>query len=191
MNGLYAAAAELHAFLGEKGWRFCIIGGLAVLRWGRARTTRDVDVSLLADFGKEAELADALLRRFRERVPGARPFAVENRVVLCQATNGVPLNIALAVFPFEKRVIDRATPYDYAPGTRLVTASAEDLVVLKAIAGRDQDWADVRGILERQGPLLDWALVVREMTGLKELMENQDPLARLEDLRRQPGGPGR
>jgi len=36
------------------------------------------------------------------------------------------------------------------------TAAAEDLVVMKSFAGRDQDWIDVRGILLKQGGTLDW-----------------------------------
>jgi hypothetical protein len=36
--------------------------------------------------------------------------------------------------PFEESVVDRATPYEFAPDIRLRTASAEDLLVLKAFA---------------------------------------------------------
>ena len=45
MNGLFAAAQEMGEFCRQQGWKFCFIGGLAVLRWGEHRTTQDwVDI---------------------------------------------------------------------------------------------------------------------------------------------------
>jgi hypothetical protein len=187
MNGLFAAAREAQQFFRGRRWRFCIIGGLAVARWGHPRATQDVDISLLAGLGREDKFVDPLLREFAGRMPDARAFALANRVVLCRASNGVALDIALAAFPFEEQVIARATPYAFASRLKLVTASAEDLVVLKAFAGRDQDWADVRGIVERHGDQLDWDYVRLELSGLRELKEDAGTLERLDELRRQAG----
>ena len=53
MNGLYEAALEVQSFMQRRGWRFCIIGGLALQRWGDPRVTRDVDVTVLTGFGDE------------------------------------------------------------------------------------------------------------------------------------------
>lgn len=187
MNGLYDAAREIQRFIQANGWRFCIIGGLAVVRWGQPRATQDVDISLLTGFGVEADYVDLLLSRFPGRLTDARQFALANRVLLCRATNGVALDIALAGFPYEEQVIARASGYSFAAGITLVTASAEDVVVLKAFAGRDQDWSDIRGILERQARL-DWTYILRELSGLKGLKEDTDPVGRLEALRQQTEG---
>jgi hypothetical protein len=43
MSALFEAARDLQKALESRGWRFCLIGGLAVLRWGEPRFTRDVD----------------------------------------------------------------------------------------------------------------------------------------------------
>jgi len=50
------AAAELQAVCAAQGWRFCVIGGLALLRWGEARETVDVALTHLTGFGGEVEL---------------------------------------------------------------------------------------------------------------------------------------
>lgn len=42
------AAAELQAICKSEGWRFCFIGGLAVLRWGEPRETVEADLILLS-----------------------------------------------------------------------------------------------------------------------------------------------
>ncbi len=62
MNAIFAAAGEIQEFCRARGWRFCVIGGLAVQRWGEPRLTRGVDVTLLTGFGNEpAFVAGALV----------------------------------------------------------------------------------------------------------------------------------
>ncbi len=64
MNEVIRAAAELQDFCAARNWRFCFIGGLAVLRWGEPRETADADLTLLTGFGTEDPFIDALLGRF-------------------------------------------------------------------------------------------------------------------------------
>lgn len=183
MNGLYEAALEVERFMREQDWRFCIIGGLAVVRWGQPRMTEDVDISLLTGLGSEVSYVDLLLNRFVARISDARTFALDNRVVLASASNRVALDIVLAGFPYEEQVITRASTWEIAQGVSLVTASAEDLVVLKSFAGRDHDWADVQGILLRQSGALDWPYITCALQPLCDLNGDAAPLERLTDLR--------
>ena len=82
-------------------------------------------------------------------------------------------------------MIARASRFEYLPNVELQTASKEDLVVLKAFAGRSRDWADVEGILIRQADALDWQLIVEELTPLCELKESPETVDRLLALRDQ------
>lgn len=184
MNALFVAAGELRQFLRKKRWRYCIIGGLAVIRWGEPRATQDVDISLLTGFGNEEKFVDALLRQFSGRIPDAREFTLANRVLLCKASNGVPLDISLAGFPYEERVIARASRFSFAPRLSLVTAAAEDVIVLKAFADRDQDWVDVRGIVAKHGNRLEWKLIYQELKSLCELKEDMSAVKHLRGLQR-------
>lgn len=52
MLEVYRAAADLQDRCRASGWRFCVIGGLALQRWGEPRETIDVDVTLLTGFGR-------------------------------------------------------------------------------------------------------------------------------------------
>ena len=47
------AAHELQLLCTAESWRFCLIGGLALQRWGEPRETIDVDLTLLTGFGEE------------------------------------------------------------------------------------------------------------------------------------------
>jgi hypothetical protein len=61
----------------------------------------------------------------------------------------------------------------------LRTCSAEDLVVHKVFAGRDQDWLDVAGIIVRQGAALDTELTLSEALPLLELKGSLEDIDRL------------
>ena len=172
MNPLFAAAAAFQAFCRARGWQCCVIGGLAVQRWGEPRQTRDVDLTLLTGLGDEERFIDPLLEQYRGRVPDARAVAIEHRVLLLDSPEGVPLDIALGGLPFESRVIARATSFAFAPAAVVVTCSAEDLVVLKAFAGRPQDWLDIEGLVVRQEATLNRALVMEELTPLLALKDD-------------------
>lgn len=185
MLEVYRAAADLQRRFQEKGWRFCLIGGLALQRWGEPRETIDVDVTLLTGFGDEESFVRDILSWYEPRVADPAGFALENRVLLVQAVSGVGIDIALGGMPFEESVVARATPYEFAPGIPLLTASAEDLIVMKAFASRPKDWVDLEGILIRQGDRLDWAYVESQLQPLVELKEEPDILTRLASMRRQ------
>jgi hypothetical protein len=182
VNALFAAAVEIQAFCREREWRCCVIGGLAVQRWGEPRQTRDVDLTLLTGLGGETRYIDPLIEYFRPRITDAREFALAHRVVLVETGAGIPLDISLAALPFEERVIERASSYDFDPIAAIATCSAEDLVVLKAFAGRPQDWLDIEGIVVRQTSRLNRALVLEELKPLLELNEDLTPESKLQDL---------
>lgn len=180
MNPILLAAAELQQFLQEHRLRFCVIGGLAVLRWGIPRATQDVDISLYVRPDDEQQIIASLLERFSPRIADAGEFALQNRVLLVKASNEVALDIALAQFDFELEIIHRATSFEYAPGVSLITISADDLVVLKSFAGRDQDWLDVQGIVASQELNRPW--IIQQLGLLCELEPQVDALTRLNQL---------
>lgn len=179
MNPLLAAAAEIQELCDAEGWPFCFIGGLAVLRWGEPRVTRDVDLTIVTGFGGEAPVVHATLDRFVSRVDDPAAFAHANRVLLLRASNGIPIDVALGGLPFEERATQRASVYPFDEEAQLRTCSAEDLVVMKVFAGRDGDWADVAGIAARRGARLDAQLVQQELTPLLEAIGASDRADRL------------
>ena len=180
MNKIIEAAAELQKVCQSQGWQFCFIGGLALQRWSEPRETVDVDLSLFAGFGQEQQFSAVLLKYFEPRISNAADFAQERRVLLLRSTEGVGLDVALAALPYEELVIQRSSYFDYPPGISLRTCSAEDLIVLKAFAGRAQDWADIERIIVRQTGKLDWDYIREQLQPLAELKDAPEILEQLE-----------
>ena len=181
MNALFEAAKEVCDFLAAHRWEYCIIGGLAVQRWGEPRTTLDADLTLLSGWGEEEAFADAILNRFESRIPDAKAFAVTRRVLLVRASNGKDVDITLGALPFEVGMVRRAVPVEFAPGCILPCCTAEDLFVMKAFAARPRDWLDAESIVIRQTGL-DTAYVLEQLANLSALKEAPEILVRAKNL---------
>ena len=183
-TGLIRSAIELDSSWRRAGFRFCFIGGMAVQRWGEPRVTRDLDLTLMAEFGAERPVIKQVLLDFEPRIRDAATFAEVNRILLVRDTYGTPIDIALGAMPFEDRSIERATNWEVAAGNSITTCSASDLVVHKAFANRDRDWNDVRGIIVRSPGAIDWDIVEQELRPLAELKNEPAILTRLEEIRK-------
>jgi len=182
---LLEAGREVEETLSQLGLAAVIIGGIAVFRWGEPRATRDVDFTILCPFGEERRAAQALSGRLRSRLDNAAELAASRRVFLAVSSNGTPIDIALGGLPFEERAVRRGSEFEFVRGLHLKTCSAEDLVVMKAFAGRDRDLVDIPPILLRQRGTLDWKLIEEELRPLLEAKDDPQMWQRLLEMKRQ------
>jgi hypothetical protein len=99
-----------------------------------------------------------------------------------RSTN-VKVDLTLGLSGYERQLIGRAQPVEIG-GTVVSVATAEDLIVLKALAGRPQDQQDMLGIVAAQGDQLDWEYCLTIAGALGEAI-GQDLVAPIRALRRQ------
>ena len=184
LGNLYSAAVRLQRRYEEEGTRYCFIGGLATQKWGEPRYTRVVDLTIFSGFGGEQAVIERELRILEPRIDNAVEFALLNRVLLVQDKSKCSIDISLAAMPYESDVISRSQlqslDLEFEP---LRLCSATDLVILKAFAGRPQDWQDIRGTLIRSQKLIDWKLIDTELGMLLDLKEEPESLGKLYQLK--------
>lgn len=183
MKALFHIAMELDAQLQNFKWQYCFIGGIALQRWGQPRLTNDIDITILTGFGNEADYVDKLLGLYKGRIPDAREFAINNRVLLLISKEGVPIDVALGGIAFEEKIISRTSRYEFLPGLSLLTCSAEDLVILKSFADRPRDWSDVETIIIRQQGHLDWDYIFDQLQPLCMAKESSEIIEHLKKLK--------
>ena len=182
MNSLFKAGLEIQHTLKAQKWPFCFIGGLAVIRWGEVRMTQDIDLCLMCGFGNEEKYIENLISQYKSRIDDPLTFALNNRVLLLSASNGVAVDISLSGLPFEDEMIQQATPFLFSHECSLITCSAEDLVVLKAFADRPKDWNDVESIAMRQGNKLNIDYITEQLTPLCDLKESPEIMDKLNKI---------
>jgi predicted nucleotidyltransferase len=177
MSLLENAAWEAHKFFTDQGVPYAIIGGMAVQYWGEPRLTQDIDLTVSAPLDEQVGFIQAILDQFHPRIEDALDFAQKNRVVLVQASNGLPLDISLGLPGYEDEMMRRVNEIELAPGKAVRLCSAEDLIIHKAVAGRAQDIRDIEGVLIRRGKALDagyvrrWLKEFADATGDQNLIE--------------------
>ncbi len=182
VNNILQAAVSLGQQLETLGIAYCVIGGVAVQRWGEPRQTVDVDATLLIGFGCEESGVEKLLSQFSSRIDNPQEFALQNRILLLKSPNGTDIDLSLGALPFEERLIERSSEWPVPRHGIIRTCSAEDLVVLKAFASRPQDWIDVEKVIIRQGQRLNRSLIMEELTPLVELKEEPQILEHVQSL---------
>ena len=126
---------------------------------------------------KDDFIAPLLSFDYCGRIPDAAEFARKNRVLLIQSPHGIPIDIAFGGLPFEERLVDRSSLFEFEAGYALRTCSAEDLMVQKLFAFRERDVLDVKTVVVRQRGRLDWDYMeeqlgpLAELKGQREIME--------------------
>ena len=178
----FESALRLQKKLQQEGITFCFIGGLAIQRWGEVRRTVDIDLTALCDLGQEEEILKKLQGILNPRVEDIRWMVQTARMYLGVTEDGRNTDISLGYLPYEKRVLERAVEVDFNVAEPLICCSAEDLVILKTVAGRHIDWSDIRRVIQVSGRQMDWELVFSELEPLLELAENPESAKQLSEL---------
>jgi hypothetical protein len=171
---LLAALRDLVAWFQDAPTPGMVIGGVAASLLGRPRVTRDIDALVLLD---ENEWAAFLTRGARfgfvPRLPDTLSFARQARVLLVRhEASGIDIDIAFGALPFEEEAVARTVWHDVG-GVRIPLPLPEDLLIMKAVAHRLRDMADIEAILDAQ-PKLDLPRVrrwVREFSAALETPE--------------------
>ena len=152
----YLAALSMFAqALPKPGPDYCLIGALALGVWGAVRATQDIDFLIMLDDDSRDALMSSLSGagfQVDTRWTDLNPMAKDSFVRLIFGPHAVDLMLARDAFHREALVRRRRIALE---GLTIEVASAEDLMLLKLRAGRDQDFVDVVGVAARQGAALD------------------------------------
>jgi hypothetical protein len=146
--------------LASLGGDYAVIGAHAVNCWLEPRLTGDIDVTVAADRGQldslRARLSSEGFRVAREH--GADAPSGPDFIRFVSADGEIVIEAQAAKTEFQREVIRRAV----CTREGLRVATVEDLIVLKLIADRTKDQADLEGLLALGA--LDWTYVEKWAT---------------------------
>ncbi len=142
------ALADVARVLAKLDRPSAIIGGIAVISWGYARFTADIDCAICAPIEALTTLHETFeAAGFEAREADAVAFARESLVLLLRHTaTGVAVDVSLALLAFELEALKAAVPRKYGD-IEIRVPRLEDLFVYKMIAARPKDLQDLRALL--------------------------------------------
>src|SRR5262249_36850643 len=146
------------------------------------RVTRDVDALVFLDEDNiEGIVKLGQAFGFGPRVHDAVEFARRNRVLLVNhEPTGIEVDLSLAALPFEQEALARAEVFQIQ-GVAVPLPTAEDLIIMKAVANRERDLVDIRGILDTH-PKLNLRRVRRWVKDFAAVADRPEILDDLEKL---------
>jgi hypothetical protein len=149
-----AVIVELVSAFERAGIDYMVVGGVAVQVWGQPRFTNDVDIAVAVDPRDPDQLVEALKPMIGKMRPDAPEFVRETGILPFTHVSGLDVDLGVSENPYLLNAIARAVEVD-VNGKPVKFCTAEDLILHKLIADRDQDRKDLNAIFQRQGLDLD------------------------------------
>ena len=162
---------------------YMIIGGQAVLIYGRPRLTRDIDITLGVDTDKFA-LIEGVCKNLKLKtlIENPQDFAQNTKVLPTeQPDSRVRVDFIFSFTPYEARAIKNAKQVlidDYP----VKFASCEDVIIHKMVAGRAVDEEDVKSILAKNRDTIDFEYINKWLSEFGKLPEHEGILRRFNSL---------
>ena len=142
-----AVLADLKHALAALRVDWYVFGAQAALIYGAARVTADVDVTVRLGKVTPTRLVATLKRHgFVLRMDDPAFLRTTRVLPLLHVPTSVPTDLVLSGPGLEDLFLERAVVHDLG-GVRVPVARAEDLIVMKVLAGRDKDFEDVAAIV--------------------------------------------
>jgi hypothetical protein len=183
-NPLQTTLHDAVRLLNGEQIQYALIGGLATSLRGIPRVTVAVDLVIAVELRRALELLGTIEHSpFRPLL--ANPAEIVEKSFLLplrhRVTN-VKVDVAIGLSGFERQAIARAESIELS-GVEVKVASAEDLLLMKVLAGRPQDEQDIQGLIVAQGEQLDWEYCLALAEQLGEAI-GQDLALRVRQLRK-------
>lgn len=161
--------ADVVRWLRENYVDHALIGALAISARGNPRATADVDLVVAIDTQRALDLVAALESSDFQPLFTNVQDVVEQAFILplLHRETKVKVDLSIGLSRFEQRAVARADVQNVL-GTQVPVATAEDLIIMKSLAGRPQDEQDIRGLAMTLGEQLDWEYCERTATDLGE-----------------------
>jgi len=162
---------------------YMIIGGQAVLIYGRPRLTRDIDITLGVDTDKVTSI-EQVCKTLRLRILAENPqdFAKDTKVLPTEEPDSkVRVDFIFSFTPYEAQAIKKANQLlmdDYP----VKFASCEDVIIHKMVAGRAIDEEDVKSILAKNRDTIDFVYINKWLSEFGKIAGHEGILARFNSL---------
>ena len=162
---------------------YMIIGGQAVLLYGRPRLTRDIDITLGVDTD-EYESIIGVCEKLKLRILIENPldFTRDTKVLPTEEPDSkVRVDFIFSFTPYEAQAIKNAKQI-LINNYPVKFASCEDIIIHKMVAGRAIDEEDVKSILAKNKDAIDFEYIEKWLSEFGKIAEHEGILERFDSL---------
>lgn len=159
-----------------------IIGAIAASLLSTPRFTSDLDATILLDLDDlPTLLVEASKLGIEPRIDDAAGFARRSHVLLLRhSASKIDIDLSLGLLPFEVEMVERSQLLEIN-AKRIRLPTPEDLIIMKAVAGRPKDLEDIRAIATTH-PNLDRERIHSWLDQFAEALEKPGLWQEIEEL---------
>ena len=167
---LVRAFSDLISDFNRRGVNYALAGGWAYSALVEPRATTDIDLLILLDPPSREQIQALVSSLFDSTIIHPTPMALQGisiwRSVVIRSGQEVVIDFLLADSAYLRTALERRHTVPFG-ALQVPMLSLEDLIILKMVAGRLQDRADLEKIRAREADLrVDWTYVERWKTML-------------------------
>ncbi len=162
---------------------YMVIGGQAVLVYGRPRLTQDIDITLGID-ADDFAIVEKMCKKLKLNILPEKPedFAKQTRVLPAEEPKSkIRVDFIFSFSPYEAQAIKRVKEIimdDYP----VKFASCEDVIIHKMVAGRAIDEEDIKSILNKNKNSIDLKYIRKWLSEFGKIDDHEQVLARFSSL---------
>jgi predicted nucleotidyltransferase len=181
LNDFELTLLRLDEFCNKNSIDYALIGGLAVITYGYARTTKDIDITVLCKLEDMREVHEKFVGGYLPLQENSLEFFSRYFVLpIKDNVTNVKIDVAAGLTVFDDTIISRRKRTTLGEA-ELYICSLEDLIIYKLFATRYQDLADVQELINRNKTSLDKKYLFETAEKFREL-EREDIIENLNKL---------
>ena len=160
---------------------YIIIGGVAAIIHGSLRATADIDLAVFTEIDNLDQLLKLFAKDYNSLVPNSLDFIQRCLFIPLQhRTTKVRVDVSAALSGFKRLAIARSHRLLYHD-TEVNTCTIEVLIIMKLVAARPRDIADLEVLIRQHRQNLDLPYLRKRAKEFIEV-ERSDVIERLESF---------
>lgn len=169
--GMSEKVVRLHEALARAGVPHALGGAIAVDYYRIPRATIDIDLNVFVPPEEGGQIVEVLGEEFVVSNPEALKSEIAERGQGMTYWGETRIDLFFIASEFNEAMAARVREVPYLDAT-IPILSAEDIVVMKAVFDRTQDWADIEAVCKLRGDELDADYMKH---WLVEILGEEDP----------------
>ena len=169
MNDFEKTLARLDKFCNECSIKYAVIGGVAVIKYGYERTTKDIYITVLCELDEIKEIHNQFSKEYILFYEDLLYFFEKNFVFpVKDKVTKVKVDVAAGLTIFDDTIIQRRIRTKLGE-VEFYICTLEDLIVYKLFANQYQDLADAQILLDKNKDLIERNYLLKTIEKFREL----------------------
>jgi len=169
LNDFEKTLVRLDKFCNESSIKYAVIGGIAVIKYGYERTTKDIDITVLCGLDEIKEIHNQFAKEYMLFYEDSLSFFEKNFVLpVKDKVTKVKVDVAAGLTIFDDTIIQRRIRAKLGE-VEFYICTLEDLIVYKLFANRYQDLADAQILLDKNKDLIERNYLLKTIEKFRDL----------------------